>query len=74
MNVKELECAWKNLFITYLNLSYHINTFDKNYKCLEELIKITYDSYKFILTYSISFMKKLIKKNLKQFIRKPKNL
>ena len=72
MNVKELGCVWKNLFITYLNLSYQINTFDKNYKCLEELIKITYDSYKLILTYSISFMKMVVKKNLKQLIRKPK--
>ena len=62
MNVKELGCAWKNLFIVYLSLSYYISTFDKNYRCLKELIKITYDSYKLILAYSISFMKKLIKK------------
>ena len=34
---------WESLFIDYLSLSFHICTFDKNYRYLEELIKITYD-------------------------------
>ena len=34
-----------DLFIAYLSLSSHISTFDKNYSCLEEIIKITYDPH-----------------------------
>ena len=30
--------------MVYLSLSSHINTLDKNYRCLEELMKITHDS------------------------------
>ena len=32
-----------SLFTIYLSLSSHISTFDKNNRCLEELMKITYD-------------------------------
>ena len=34
----------ESLFIVYLSLSSHINTLNKKYKYLKELIKITYDS------------------------------
>ena len=30
--------------MAYLSLSSQISIFDKNYRCLEELIKIVYDS------------------------------
>ena len=39
-----LGCVWESLSTTYLSLSFHINTFDKNCRYLEELIKIAYDS------------------------------
>ena len=42
--VKDKGCVWESLSIAYLSLSSHISTFDKNYRCLEELIKIAYDS------------------------------
>ena len=38
-----LGCVWKSLSKAYLSLSFHINTFNKNHRCLEELIKIAYD-------------------------------
>ena len=57
----------------YLTIFSHINNFDKNYKCLEELIKIAYDPpinhFKLI---SVSFMEKLIKISLKELIWKTK--
>ena len=34
-NLFEFECVWKSLSITYLILSSHITTFDKNCKCLK---------------------------------------
>ena len=68
-----LGCVWESLFIAYLSLSSHISTFDKNCRCLEELIKIAYDSpISHFLLISISFMEKLIKKSSKQLIRKTK--
>ena len=39
-----LGCVWESLSIAYLSLSSHISTFDKNCRCLKELIKIAYDS------------------------------
>ena len=45
----------------------------KNYKCLEELIKITYDHYKFILTYFNKFHGKAYQNKLKNAYMKPKN-
>ena len=65
-----IRCVWNSLFIVYLNLSFLISTFDKNYRCLEELIKISYDSCKLILTYFNKFYEKAYKK---KFIEKPKN-
>ena len=54
----------------YFSLFSHISTFNKNYRCLEELIKITYDPhispFELIL---ISFVEKLIKINLKNVIQ-----
>ena len=41
--ISTLGCVCETLFPAYLNLSYHINIFDKNYKCLKELRKIIYD-------------------------------
>ena len=38
-----LRCVLESLFIVYLSLFSHINTFNKNYKYFKELIKITYD-------------------------------
>ena len=38
-----IKCALGSASIAYVSLSYHINTFDKNYRCLEKLMKITYD-------------------------------
>ena len=36
--------------MVYLSLSSHISTLDKNYKCLEKLMNVTYDpSYKPLL-------------------------
>ena len=47
--------------------------FDKNCKCLEEVIKIAYDlPISIFYLISISLLKKLIKKNSKQLIRKTK--
>ena len=44
-------------------LSFHINIYDKNYRCLEELIKLTYDLLiSHFQVISINFMEKLIKK------------
>ena len=41
--MQDLGCAWESLSTAYLSLSFYISTFDKNYRCLEELIKIAYD-------------------------------
>ena len=36
---QELGCVWESLFTAYLSLSSRINTFNKNYRYLEELYK-----------------------------------
>ena len=63
----------ESLFIAYLNLSFSISTFDKNYRCLEELIKITYNfpiNYKPILAYfnKEKFIKKCLCRSLRVYL------
>ena len=54
----------ESLFTAYLILSFHINTFDKNYRCLKKLIKITYGLYNPILSYFNKFHGEVYKKIL----------
>ena len=62
-----LGCVWDSLFIAYLSLSSQISIFDKNYRCLKELIKITYDPpYNLILAYFNKFYGKDYQKKLKK--------
>ena len=41
-----IRCVWESLSITNLSLSFHISTFDKNCRCLKELIKIAYSPHR----------------------------
>ena len=58
----------------YLNLYFHISTFNKIYRCLEELIKTAYDPlYKpFWAYFNKLYGKFYIKKSSKQLIRRLK--
>ena len=60
----------KELIYNLFELSFHISIFDKNYWCLEKLIKITYNPYKPILAYFNKLHEEFYKKKL---ILKPKN-
>ena len=48
---KRLRYILESLSTAYLSLNSHINTFDKNYRCFEKLIKISYDPHKPFLAY-----------------------
>ena len=62
---KQLRVPLESLSSTYLNFFFHISVFDKNCKCLEELIKIAYDSYKPFLVYFNKLHGKAYQKKLK---------
>ena len=36
----DLGCVWESLYIIYLSLSFQISTFNKNYRCWKQFIKI----------------------------------
>ena len=56
-------CLGELIYKAYLNLSFHISIYDKNCRCLEELIKLAYDLLiSHFQVISINFMEKLIKK------------
>ena len=63
----------ESIYTAYLSLSSHINTFDKNDRCLKEFMKITYYSYKPLLAYFNKFHEEAYKKSFTKFIRKSTN-
>ena len=54
-------CVWESLSTSYLSLSSHISTFNKNYRCWEELMK-----YKPLLAYFNKLHREAYKKELKK--------
>ena len=54
----------ESLYIAYLSLSFHINIFDKNDRCLKKFMKITYESYKPLLAYFNKLHEEAYKKSL----------